>query len=325
LRPARQEGQYRQQLVFIIVTHQAVKNSNLVEHDALQNVQIKIADIIFGVSSDHPNGLLNLEKSYLDFLCTETPDLNIKGHYAGIPDIALCDDNKVFESDVAWNVYQVDGCPVFTLRSPISGPDPYCIAPFSPDFRDGDVYYRLPYPGDVPEGFVPHPLEAPLFHLLMISILAQGYGILVHACGIDDNGRGLLFPASPDFGKTTMAQLWKDEARILNDERVVLRLRDGGLWICGTPWHGDHEEFSTRCVPLEKIYFLNQSKKNTVNSQEGSAAALKLLSHCFHPFWDKEGMQFITDFAAQVTSDVPCYELGFVPDRKVVDFLRCVK
>jgi hypothetical protein len=291
----------------------------------LQNLQIKIADIIFNVSSNHPDGLKYLEKSYLAFVCTESPEVNITGYYSGLPDITLCDDNRVFESDVIWDAYKYDGRPVFALSSPISGSEPYCIATFSSDYRNGDVHFRLPYPGDMHEGFIPHPLEAPLFHLLMISILAQGYGLLVHACGINDNGKGYLFPASPDFGKTTMALLWKDKATVLNDERVVLRIRDNCLWICGTPWHGDYEKISTECVPLDKIFYLHQSKKNMVRRSQGSGAALNLLTHCFHPFWDVEGMRFIIDFAAHVASDVPCYDLGFVPDEKVVDFLRCVK
>jgi len=50
-----------------------------------------------------------------------------------------------------------------------------------------------------------------------------------------------------------------------------------------------------------------------------------LLVRCFPPLWDAEGMRFTLDFCAHLVGEVPCYELGFVPDGSVVDFVRCVK
>ena len=41
------------------------------------------------------------------------------------------------------------------------------------------------------------------------------------------------------------------------------------------------------------------------------------------PLWDAAGMRFTLDFCAQLVADVPCYELGFVPDEHVLDVVRC--
>lgn len=289
------------------------------------SIFLKVANIVFSISSKLPKDSFHLEENYRNFLCAEPPDVTVHGHYSGIPEIPLRDKDKIFSSGIFWDAYRVDRCPVFVLRLSGFNPQPYCIAVFKPEFRNGDVYYRV-FPHSEARGtHLPHPLTFPLFHLLMISFLAQGYGVLVHACGIDDGGRGLLFPGSSNNGKTTMARLWQDEAFILNDERIVLRQREGRLWIYGTPWHGEYDKISPRGVPLDKVFFLRHAEANSVQRWEGASAASKLLTHCFQPYWDPAGMDFILNFCTGVVESVPCCELNFVPDKCVVDFIRCVK
>jgi len=148
---------------------------------------------------------------------------------------------------------------------------------------------------------------------------------MVHACGIDDGGRGYLFAGNSTHGKTTMARLWQDEALILNDDRIVLRRRGGRFWMYGMPWHGDYTGVSPQGVPLDKVFFLRHAEANEVHRREDVAACSMLLTRCFPPLWDAEGMRFTLDFCAQLVADVPCYELGFVPDKNVLDLVRCVE
>jgi len=219
----------------------------------------------------------------------------------------------------------VEGKNIFVLRSPASGPLPYRIAVFDDDLRQGEVYSRVPDPEQSPDGLLPNPLEFPLSEVLMVCLLAQGRGLMVHACGIDDGGRGYLFAGNSTHGKTTMARLWKERAVVLNDDRIVLRRREGRFWMYGTPWHGDYSGVSPQGLPLEKVFFLRHAKTNAVRRVEGVTVASGILSRCFPPLWDAAGMNFTVDFCAQLAEAVPCYELDFVPDRSVVDFVRCVK
>jgi hypothetical protein len=288
-------------------------------------MQVKIADIVFDILRVGPKKSFFLEDAYKSFICTETPYVTVRGHYNKSPDIILREENKVFVSKIYWDVYRIDGRPVFVLRVYGRGSDPFCISVFHPDFRKGDTYFLFRLPGEKSGSPLPNPLRFPLFHLLMISILSQGYGVLVHACGIDDNGKGLLFPGSPSHGKTTIARLWQKDAVVLNDERVVLRKNKGRLYIYGTPWHGDYEKVSPHGVPLERIYFLRQSKTNTIKRLEGKLAVSMLLTHCFFPYWETEGMQFTLNFCDYVVKKIPCYDFGFVRSKKVVYFIRSTK
>jgi hypothetical protein len=287
---------------------------------------IKIADIVFGVYCDTPLDTFQLESYYNIFFCNESPEVIINGHYAQIPDVRLTNENKVFESDTCWDVYKNDGRTIFVLTTPANRASPYCLALFKDNFRYGDVYYQVSLiDKQFNEDGYPQPLAFPLFHLLMISILSQGYGILLHACAIDDRGQGYLFPGSSTHGKTTIARLWQDDATVLNDERIVLRQHEGNFWIYGTPWHGEFNKVSSQGVPLKKIFFLRKAEINSTDRLIGANAALHLLTHCFLPYWDTDGMNFTLRFCSNITTEIPCYELGFVPDKSIVDFLRCVK
>ena len=70
-----------------------------------------------------------------------------------------------------------------------------------------------------------------------------------------------------------MARLWRDRALVLNDDRIVLRQKDGRIWRYGTPWHGDYDVVSPAGVPLEKIFFLRHDHVNQVQRRRGAAAA----------------------------------------------------
>jgi len=122
----------------------------------------------------------------------------------------------------------------------------------------------------------------------MVSLLARGRGLLMHACAIDDGGRGYLFAGNSTHGKTTIARLWEGQARILNDDRIALRPgEDGRIWLYCTPWHGEYDQITLRPVPLDKLFFLRHSPQNTLTPRAGAAAASMLLARCFPmpPAW----------------------------------------
>lgn len=291
----------------------------------LKCIVCQIAEIVFAVCSDRPMQSVRLEESYRDFLCAAEPDVTIRARYDGLPQIPLRVEDRVFDSEMIWSLYRIGGKNVFVFKSPALGPLPYRVAVFDPAFRCGEVYTRALEPEWPTDGLLPSPLEFPLSEVLMVCLLAQGRGLMVHACGIDDGRCGYLFAGNSTHGKTTMARLWKDQAAILNDDRIVPRWHEGCFWMYGTPWHGEYSGVSPESVPLEKVFFLHHAEANEVHHCEDVTAASMLLARCFLPLWNAEGMRFTLDFCAQLVEAVPCYELSFVPEGSVVDFVRCVK
>ena len=285
----------------------------------------EVASIVFAISSDRPVDIFQEENARRDFISSGVPDITIHTRCDGMPGVSLPERDRVFDSDGVWSLYRVDGQNVFALISPSFGSLPYRIAAFDGDFQRGEIYTRSFESRDVSDELLSNPLAFPLSEVLMVCLLAQGRGIMVHACGVDDGAHGYLFAGNSTHGKTTMARLWKDRAIILNDDRIVLRRQEGRFWMYGTPWHGEYTGVSSRGVPLEKVFFLSHAETNSAVRREGVDAASMLLTRCFLSLWAEEGMRFTLDLCAQLVSEVPCYTLGFVPDEGIVDFLQGVR
>ena len=103
--------------------------------------------------------------------------------------------------------------------------------------------------------------------LLMINYLARGHGVIIHACGIDNNGIGMLFAGESGAGKSTLANLWNQEAgvAVLSDDRTLVRQIDGEWWLFGTPWHGEAKFGSRRGIKLEKSFSCATAKRMRFN------------------------------------------------------------
>jgi hypothetical protein len=153
--------------------------------------------------------------------------------------------------------------------------------------------------------------------------MAQGRGALLHSCGLIYDNQGWLCVGTSGAGKSTIGKIWLAAGeKILGDDRIVLRHRNGLPQIYGTPWHGDLGIASPDSAPLKNIFFLEKSSRHFIRPLPPLEAVTRLVACSFPPLYDKKGMEFILDFFSQVTLDTPCYELGFVPEAGVIDFLR---
>jgi hypothetical protein len=249
----------------------------------------------------------------------------VVAHFSHLPAVYACGDRRVFRSDSCWDAYKGERGPVFVVRGSIPNQDPYCVAELDRDLKRADVYYRPCYAGASPDNPVPNPLAYPLLHLMMVSLLPHSGGTLIHASGIVDRGRGLLFTGSSGTGKTTLARLWDGRGTVLNDERIALRHRDDRWRIYGTPWNGEYERFTAMGAPLDAIFLLEGRGDNSVRSLRPAVAVAQLASHCLLPMWDKEALTHTLEILTGLVADVPCYQLTCRPEPNVVDFLRCVK
>jgi hypothetical protein len=230
--------------------------------------------------------------------------------------------DRMFDSGALWRLFRQDGDYVFDFTTPMFGPVPYKRARFNRDFTCGEVFLHRDY---FARGEPAFPLEYPLDEILMTNLLARGRGIEVHACGVrDSDGRGYLFLGQSGDGKTTTARLWEKDkgVLILSDDRIILRCLDGKMWMYGTPWHGEAELGCSARTPLTEIFFLGRGAGNQTVPLRQPEAVARLVARSFIPFYDAAGLDFTLEFLERVTKAVPCAELRFVPDGRVVDFVR---
>ena len=148
----------------------------------------------------------------------------------------------------------------------------------------------------------------------------------MHACAVKDGQVGRLFVGQSGAGKSTTANLWRSipDIHLLSDDRVIIRKTGVEYRQYGTPWHSDAWAASPESARLQQIFLLKQEKSNTLRRLEPVEAVGWLLSCAFPTFWDAQGMQFTLQFLADLCQSVPCYELGFLPQPDVVDFVRSV-
>jgi hypothetical protein len=291
--------------------------SNQTGHEA----RLRIADIRIRVFSADPGMNIELGAEMEPFCVHDAgADLTLEASWRSFP--GGCGGRRVFDSGGAWQLYRADDAYWFQCKAPAFGEMPYKTACLSRDFTSGQVFLHRPFFKDMR---TVNPLQYPLDELLLLKLLSQGRGVEVHACGIVDvNGDGYLFTGHSGAGKTTMAKLWEAEAgvRILSDDRVILRQEKDRIWIYGTPWHGEAELSSASRAPLKQICFIRHGRKNSLKPVTGADAAARLFSRSFPVFYSPEGLEFTIDFYGRVAGMVPCYELGVIPSREIVDFVR---
>lgn len=155
----------------------------------------------------------------------------------------------------------------------------------------------------------------------MLCTYIKRKGIICKACGIEKDGRGYLFMGRSGEGKSTMAKLWKGKANILEDDRIIVRKRGRDFWIYGAPWDRNLDILSPKGVKVEKIFFLKHGKENSLIPKKGEEALISFLIRCLPPPWMEE-IECMIEFCSKIVESISCYELQFLPDSSVVEFLE---
>ena len=288
---------------------------------------IRIADLTIALTCDDPMLAVPPDGAMTPFLVREAePDLRLQARWGKLG--AVSGGEQLFESGGLWRLDAQNGSLRFSFTSPVLGPLPYKMASLDKDFTSGEVLIHQPY---FPPGRAVYPLEYPLDELFLIHLLAAGRGVEVHACGVvDSSGQGYLFAGQSGAGKTTMARLWqKTEGAggagglmILSDDRIVLRYQAGRFWMYGTPWHGEAELSFPARAPLKGVYLLRHGTSNRLVALRRSATVARLVACSFPLFYHTSGLDFTLGFLDQLVEAVPCYELSFTPDERVIALVR---
>lgn len=285
----------------------------------LDNLKLKIAEFIISLSSNGTKGKMENYQCHQNFIVEDDRrDIDIKVHYGEVPQERL--GKKIFESESVWSLYKGEDSLTIGLSSPACGPGLYKVLTMRSDFSAGDVFVKK----KDSEKSLPYPLDYPLDELLMINFLPHNQAMALHACGVIYEGKGIIFCGSPDAGKSTTANLWKAQegAIVLNDERLIIRKQGEDLWVYGTPWRGDALATSPKGAVLDIIFFIKHASENKAVALSKKQVFSGLFTRSFPTYWDSKGAEGTLKLCSEVVEKVPGFELGFVPDRSMVDFVK---
>ncbi|MGH9687217.1 MAG: hypothetical protein ACRD5K_09015 [Candidatus Acidiferrales bacterium] len=299
-------------------------NSEIAELAATRNcrrgresIAIQVAGQVFGLFAESTVGLA-LGKELAAF-AVDADSCDVRMTVNWTREMNLPRRRPLFESGGLWSVYQENGGYRFFFSTSALGDTPYKSAWFDEGFAGGCVQLFQPY-FDASRAI--YPLEYPLDELVMIHRLARGEGVEIHGLGVvDDAGRGHLFIGHSGAGKSTLARLWQQESRalILSDDRIILRERDGRIWMHGTPWHGDAGIASPQAAPLHRAYLIEHGGRTEFIDVTKGRAAAELLARCFVPHYSADAMDFTLGFLARVAQETPCRVFRFLPDKSAVE------
>jgi hypothetical protein len=271
-----------------------------------KNLTVKIAEVTIAIEG---HDVLEVLPSYVPFLGNGIPDIRLRLH-PGASEIPP--GEKVFDCPPIWTLYRQNGTSVIRLF--IELPELERILVLPPHFEHADLYFT-----DNCQEFL-DPFFGPCLELLMMHYLAEGRGVILHGCGIAMNSRGILFLGESGAGKSTLARMWEQEhgVHILSDDRIIVRKHGGEYWMYGTPWHGEAAFGSPLGAKLERIFFLRQGQKNSLEKRKGLDALSNFLICSFPPLWDTQGMEFVLELFSSMANELPCHVLSFRPEKSAL-------
>ena len=111
-------------------------------------------------------------------------------------------------------------------------------------------------------------------------------GILLHSSCVVKDGLAYLFSAPSGTGKSTHTSLWLkyfDDAKILNDDKPALIIKDNTLYACGTPFSGKTDQNINEIYKVKGVAFLQRSETNWINKMDDKKAIYSLLNQTIRP------------------------------------------
>ncbi len=151
-------------------------------------------------------------------------------------------------------------------------------------------------------------------------------GIVLHASGLDDNGKGIVFVGHSGAGKSTQSCLWAKAEGVIpvNDDRVAIRVNKSGSWIYGTPWGGSANIAKNHQADLKAICVLEKATTNSIHLLAAKTSIPLLLARSFLPYWDAELMSIAVNNIKMIAESIPVYLLKCRPEPTVISLVRSV-
>ncbi|MHC4124553.1 MAG: hypothetical protein ACYSSI_13335, partial [Planctomycetota bacterium] len=243
-------------------------------------------------------------------------------HYFELPDLNGRDFGKEIYHKSPWSIYKKGDSWIYLGISPVSEDMGFDrIAVFNHDYTSARIYNKHR------EAFTRGPLHSltlfPTDQILLARLLADREGCYLHSSGVILDGKGLLFVGHSEAGKTTIAKLFKHKAKVLCDDRIILRRQAEGLRIYGTWNHGDLAEVSNESAPLKAILFLHKAEENRIELIKDKIEINKRLLACLvRPLVTVEWWKNMLSLVEKVTDKIQCYLLYFDKSDKVVNLLK---
>jgi len=282
----------------------------------LNSINITIADFFIKLNSESN---IELEEGYLPFLSLEDKaeaDVTIQC-FLGIPPDTFQVEYLVFEAkneiQKFYSIFRSGKDLGFIIYNQEIKDEIQQIAFLDESYSHWKVY------SDKASDSSLWPLKYPLGPIVMHYLTVKSNSVMIHASCIFDGSKGRIFTGFSGNGKSTISKLWADAGNlIINDDRLIIRKRDNGYYAYNTPMY--YKDIPKKTA-LNAIYLISHSPENRMKKLSGALAVSKVMAFCIQNNFEQKQIQNHLDFLSELCSHIPIFELGFVPDSSVVNFI----
>lgn len=273
------------------------------------HLTFEIGGISLSINSDLPLKKGTFAPKFQLFRCHNSGNDGIAiYHHCGLPKIKSWGE-KVYQR-APWIIYRTPSGYIYKMF--VKGNNQsLLVATFNKDHTEGHIYKGEIYVKIFRKENLTSLLCFPTDQILFARLLADRGGIILHGSGLILKEKGYLFVGHSDAGKTTLVKIFQDHAKILNDDRMIVRKENGRFYLYGTPWHGEFSLVAPDRVPLEAILFLNQAKDNRIERIEGLEAFKGLYGCTIKPLVTKGWLENVLDICQDLSREAACYNLYF--------------
>jgi hypothetical protein len=293
------------------------------------SIHMEIGNVHLAVSIEDPIRLEAHGNTYQSFLA-KTPDqpdadpadVQIKIKTGNIPSTQNLE--ALFRSNQTWSIFCNDSDYYISFQPPVFQ-TPLWVARMDRDFSVVTLYcHEKLTTRKNGRPILSNPVAYPLDQILLMYILSRKQGVLIHASGIEINGKGYLFPGRSGAGKSTLSHMFaqKKVGELLSDDRIAVRKIDDVFHAFGTPWPGEAGIAANRHAPLSGICFIYHGPTNTIKKISPKEAVTKLFPVTSIPWYDRDVLPEILDTCEDLVSRVPSYELHFTKGSEIVDVFK---
>lgn len=294
------------------------------KHPLPYYLAVKIGGIPLSINSDLPLNGKTFAPQFQLFRCDDGEDNEVTiYHHCGLPKIGNWGE-KVYQR-APWLIYKTPSNYIYLYRYRMfvdrNNQSPL-IAIFNKDHSEGHIYKGENYVKIFKEGNLTSLLCFPTDQILFARLLGERKGIILHGSGLIFKEKGYLFVGHSDAGKTTLVKTFRHHARILNDDRMIVRKENGKFYLYGTPWYGEVSLVAPDRIPLRAIFFLNQAEENKIEKTEGFDAFKRLFGCTIKALVTERWAKNALDICQDLSREVPCYHLYFDKTEGVISTIE---
>ena len=286
----------------------------MIQNEANYEFCLNIADFIIQIKSDI---VFQPETGYECFLTDkkQTADfvLNCKAEIAA--DI-FAGQKPVFEAENEqqkfYDIYRHNEGLGFVIYNQQQRNTIQQIAILDKDFRNWTIYSskKSDY----------NPLRYPMGPIIMHYMTIKTNSVMMHASCAFDGQRARMFSGFSGVGKSTMSRIWAEAGNtIINDDRLIIREIENKFFVYNTPMY--YRDIPKK-APLNAVYLIHHSPENKIQKLKGALAASRTMAFCIQNNYDRSFVAERIGFFARLAAAVDIYDLGFVPNASVVEFIK---